>query len=177
MRDVSFNQSYRWYAVYVRAKWEKKVYAELVQKRIEAYLPLKKERRQWSDRVKIIEEPLLRGYLFVKVSNKEFYDVLIVSGVLHYVCFGGKAATIPECQIEDLKLFLEVANESVTITSESVSRGDHIRVVSGPFKSVCGEVVEIRGKSRLLLRFGSLGYCVFVELGASEVEALHGIRV
>lgn len=169
---IPFKQPYRWYAVYIKYKMEKKVYEALKRKDIEVYLPLKREKRQWSDRIKIIEEPLLWGYLFVRVSNKEYYDVLVIPGALRYVCFEGKATPIPDSQIEDLKLFLQFANESVVVTSETISKGDLVKVCYGPFMDVHGEVVEIRGKQRLVLRFSSLGYCVHAELRAEKVEII-----
>jgi len=172
MSTIPFKPLYHWYAVYVKYKMEKKVYSELTRKGIEVYLPLKKERRQWSDRIKMIEEPLLWGYLFVRVSNKEYDDVLVTKGALRYVCFEGKATPIPDRQIEDLKIFMQFANESVVVTSERISKGDMVRVCKGPFRDIFGEVVEIRGKERLVLRFGSLGYCVHTELGTNKVEII-----
>jgi len=172
MNMIPFKQPYRWYAVYVKYKMEKKVYQELKRKEIDVYLPLKKEKRQWSDRIKMIEEPLLWGYLFVRVSNKEYYDVLVTTGALRYVCFEGKATPIPDLQIEELKLFMQYANESIVVTSEPIAKGDLVKVCCGPFKDIHGEVVEIRGKQRLVLRFGSLGYCVHAELGSEKVEII-----
>ena len=35
---------------------------------IECYLPLVRERREWSDRTKEVETPLLPGFVFVRVT-------------------------------------------------------------------------------------------------------------
>ncbi len=43
----------KWYAVYTRPRWEKKVAEILTRKKIENYCPLNKVVRQWSDRKKI----------------------------------------------------------------------------------------------------------------------------
>ena len=172
MNCVTFNRPYKWYAVYTRSRAEKKVKAELVRKGIETYLPLIKFRRQCSDRIKNIEEPLLRGYIFVKVSNKEYYDVLVTSGAVRYVCFEGKPTPIPNCQIEDLKVFMEHSECDLEVTSERIRKGDHIRVVFGPLKDISGEVVQIRGKRRILLRFDSLGYCIHAEIGINKIELI-----
>ena len=55
-----------------------KVYQELKNQSVEAYLPLEKKIRQWSDRKKKVEEPMIRSYVFVKSSEKEYYDILNV---------------------------------------------------------------------------------------------------
>lgn len=163
-----------WYAVYVLVRSEKKLQAALEQKGIECYLPLKTERRQWSDRVKVVQEPLLRGYIFVRVNNKEYYEVLNTSGAIRYVCFDDKPAAIPDRQLESLRIFVEQANASLEVTTERIRKGTGIRVVTGPLKGVTGEVVEIRGRKRVLLRFGTLGYYLHAELGTQNIEVVSG---
>jgi len=173
MANDSPNNTYKWYAAYTDSRAEKKVCLELVKKDIECYLPIKVEKKQWSDRVKIVENPLIRGYIFVKVSNREYYDVLITHGVRRYVCFEGNPTAIPENQINDLKLFIERLNTEVEVTSERISKGTFVKIVSGPLLGVCGEVVEIRGKRSIVLRFNDLGFCVHTDLGANEVELIN----
>ena len=172
MKYISTNRSYKWFAVYTKSRAEKKLHAELIKKGIETYLPLLKIKRQWCDRVKIVEEPLLPGYIFVRVSNKEYFEVIVTPGAIRYVCFEGKATPIPECQIEDLKVFLECGGQDLEVTTERIRKGDIIRVVNGPLRNVSGEVVEIRGKRRILLRFDSLGYNVHAEMGVNKVEVV-----
>lgn len=165
-------RSYNWYAAYLRYQTEKKVNDELLVRGIECYLPLKPSKRQWSDRIKTIEEPLLPGYIFVRVSMKEYYDVLLTKGVLRYVKFENKPAVVPEKQIQSLKIFVECEHCGIEVSTERIAKGDFVRIVKGPLKGVMGEVVEVRGKQRILLRFDTLGYCVQVDLGYNEIELL-----
>ena len=51
--------TYHWYAVYTRPRSEKKALITLSEDGYEVYLPLKKTLRQWSDRKKWIEFPLI----------------------------------------------------------------------------------------------------------------------
>ncbi|MCW0483164.1 UpxY family transcription antiterminator [Gaoshiqia sediminis] len=164
------NSTYQWLAVYTRSRSEKKLLSELVKKGIDCYLPLKIEKRQWSDRIKKIEEPLLKGYLFVKVSNKEYFNVLNTPGAVTYVSFEGKAAPIPEKQINDLKTFMKFYNDQVDVTRESLSKGEKVIVVTGPLKGVTGEITDFRGKNRIALRFENLGYCVLTDIALQDVE-------
>ena len=173
MTKDSPNNTYKWYAVYTDSRAEKKALQELIKKDIDCYLPLKIEKKQWSDRIKEVENPLIRGYIFVKVSNREYYDVLITQGVRRYVCFEGSATAIPETQINDLKQFMHCLNTEVEVTSERITKGTFVKIVSGPLCGISGEVVEIRGKRSILLRFSDLGFCVHADLGANEVELLN----
>jgi transcriptional antiterminator RfaH len=76
----------------------------LIQKKgIDAYLPLQKKLKVWSDRKKWVEEPLIRSYVFVRVCEREYYEVLNIQGVVKYVTFNSKAAPIPDWQIDAMK--------------------------------------------------------------------------
>jgi transcription antitermination factor NusG len=163
---------YKWYAVYTKSRAEKKALKELEQKGIECYLPVKTIKRTWGRFSRTVEVPLITCYLFVRVSHREHYDVLMASGVLRYVCFEGKPAEIPDYQIGNLKVFMEKENERVEVTSERIRKGDLIRVVEGPLKDVQAEVVELRGKRRIVLRFHTLGCNIHVDLGANRVIVL-----
>ena len=44
--------NYQWYAVYVRANAERKLFDNLKEKNIECYLPMRKVLKYWSDRKK-----------------------------------------------------------------------------------------------------------------------------
>lgn len=165
-------KSYRWYAVYTKSRAEKKAADELDQKGIECYLPVKTVKRTWGRISRTVEIPLISCYLFVRVSHKEYYDVLVTGGVLRYVCFDGKPAVIPDAQIDHLKIFMKKENEKVEVTSEHIGKGDLIRVVEGPLRDVEAEVAEVRGKRKLVLRFRTLGCNVHVDLGANRVEVL-----
>ncbi|MGV8095727.1 MAG: UpxY family transcription antiterminator [Mangrovibacterium sp.] len=160
---------YKWHAVYTRSRTEKKAYRELLLKGIESYLPLKTVRRRWGKQSRVIEEPLIRGYVFVRVSYREYYEALFTSGVLRYVCFEGKPAVITDDQVESLKRLMENKENDIQVTSEKIRKGDNIKVVSGPLKNFHAEVVDMRGKYRILLRLENLGCCVHVEIGTNKV--------
>ena len=64
-----------WYAVYTRPRWEKKVASLLDDKDIVHYCPLNKVTRQWSDRKKVVMEPLFKGYIFVQVTEEKKWEL------------------------------------------------------------------------------------------------------
>jgi len=167
------DSKYRWFAVYTRSRFEKRLAVLLTEKGVDCYLPLKTEKRQWSDRVKVIEEPLLKSYLFVKVSNREYFNVLNTPGAVCYISFQGEPASIPEKQIDDLKMFMRVYNEKVDAVRENLSKGQQIIVVSGPLKGITGELIEFRGKNRIALRFERLGYCILTDIALQDVEVFN----
>jgi len=166
---------YFWHAIYTKSRAEKRLYQELCSKNIECYLPLKKELRQWSDRSKWVEEPLLRSYLFVKVSEREYYDVMNSNYAVRYVTFGGKAVPIPEDQIQALQLFLADENRKVDLSHENLEKGELVEVVGGPLKGIQGEIMQIRGKNRIVIRFDSLGTCVYTDISMDKIKQVQSV--
>jgi transcription antitermination factor NusG len=166
------NEIYKWYAVYTRVNREKKLLKCLLDEKIECYLPLRKVLKTWSDRKKWVEEPLFKSYIFVKVSNKEFFNVLNNNGVVCYVCFGGKAQSIPEDQIMNIKNFLMQCDRDIILTYEKIQKGITVEVAYGSLKGIKGEVTDIFGQSRLLIRIDSLSCSIYVNISKEEVKPL-----
>jgi transcriptional antiterminator RfaH len=159
-----------WYAVYTKSRAEKKLHAHLCDKSINSFLPLRKELKLWSDRKKWVEEPLLPSYLFVQITATDHFDVLNTPGAVRYISFGGKPAPIPEKQITDLRRLIGASADSIEVEYAHVKRGDHVEVTSGALRGIVGEVVQIKGRYRILLRFDSIQCCVHAEIALSDIK-------
>ena len=170
MEKVNTSLIYNWHAVYVKSRTEKKAHAELQFKEIETFLPLQRKLRQWSDRKKWVEMPLISGYLFVKICRKEYDSVLQSDYVVSYVRFNGVAAVIPENQIDYLKLMLKQDNLDIEIVHESFAPGQMIDVVAGPLIGLHGKLVRIKGKDKVAIELEQLGYAVLVEILAQDIH-------
>ena len=164
----TYRRSYKWHALYTKSRWEKKVQRELELQGYTHYLPLVTRLKQWSDRKKKVEEPLIKSYIFVKVSEKEYYDVLQIDGAMKYITFEGKAAPIPEWQIEAVK---KTVNNHLPfeLTGEKLQPGEHVKINEGELKGLEGEIINIRGKNRLVIRIESVGYSLIVEMEADNI--------
>lgn len=165
------DNTYRWYPIYIRSRAEKKTFEELTRKNIIAYLPLKKGVKQWSDRKKIVEEPLLKSYLFVFISAKEYAEVLMTYGVSRFIYFSGKVATIAEKQIEDLKLLLANAND-LEVIEHDISPGEKVLIKAGPFQGIIAELVSLKNKRSIVLRLQNLGYSIHINTSMAFVQPL-----
>lgn len=165
------DSSYRWYPVYTRSRAEKKAFDELNRKGITTYLPLHKTLKQWSDRKKFIEEPLLKSYLFVYISNKEYAEVLMTNGIARFLYFSGKIASMPEQQIEQLKLLLATEQE-LTIFDYDIKPGQKVLVKAGPFKDMIAEMVSVQNKERIILRLENIGYSIDINTSLAFVEPI-----
>lgn len=82
------------------------MHATLSARGMDSYCPLNKVRKQWSDRIKLVEEPLFKSYVFVHVPEEDQTRVRMVDGVLNYVYWAGKPAVVKDKEIEDIRRFM-----------------------------------------------------------------------
>lgn len=119
-----------WFAVHTRSKCEKKVASQLDDSQIKCFLPIVKEIRTWSDRRKVIDQPLFPGYVFVRIPSEDRarVSVLRTSGVVGFVGVQGQGIPIPDPEIENIQTLLSS------------------RVPFEPYPFLCvGQKVRIRG--------------------------------
>jgi transcription antitermination factor NusG len=136
---------------------------------IEAYLPLRKVLKYWSDRKKWVEEPLFRSYIFVHISEADYLTVLNVPGAVRYITFEGKAVPIPPQQIQAIKQFV-ATGEDLPEVDLQLSPGDSIDIIAGPMKGIEGTLVKIHGKKKVKIEISGLGRAVYLDLPASHIK-------
>ncbi|HEX2866208.1 MAG TPA: UpxY family transcription antiterminator [Ignavibacteriales bacterium] len=161
------NQAKHWFALYTKPRHEFTAAEHMTDVGIEYYLPTVVKIKQWSDRKKRIVEPLIKGYIFIHATEKERILALQQRGVVSCVFFNGRAATIPNWQIENLKLMLET--ESEFQISEEIEAGTKVKITSGPFEGVLGVVNETTNGKVLSITIDLLKRSVTAILPAESV--------
>ncbi|MBR2647808.1 MAG: UpxY family transcription antiterminator [Sediminibacterium sp.] len=162
----------RWYALYTKPRWEKKIDTVLLRKGIESWCPLQKVERQWSDRKKIIEDPLFKSYVFVRIDDTERTKVLMTDGVLNFVYYLGKPAIIKDEEVNTIKMYLAEKDARISIIAEEGFRdGDKIRVNYGVFMDKQGTILR-GGKKKVYVQLQSLGQVMVVEFPAEYLSPL-----
>ena len=157
-----------WYAVYTKPRWEKKV-ADLMDRRgIENYCPLNKVHRQWSDRKKVVHEPLFTSYVFVRIPLREQLNVRAVDGVLNFVYWLGKPALIRDEEIDMIKRFLN-EHDHVKVHRAEICINEKVRIISGPFMMLEGSVTEVKRKTVKVL-LPSLGFALTAEIDKTHLQ-------
>ena len=152
----------KWIAIYTKSRHEKAVIKELESKNIEAYCPMFKERRQWSDRKQWVEFPLFRSYVFAKIELKNSIYILQAMGVHHIIKFQGNISIIPDEIIQNIKSMIDGG-----FTVEQVEyfvKGDEVKVVDGPLKGMVGIVVKIKNENKLVLKVAAIQQAIAVQI-------------
>jgi transcriptional antiterminator RfaH len=165
-------QTMSWYAVYTRSRFEKRLMEHLTAKGIEAYVPLHKVIRQWSDRKKHVEEPMIRSYCFVKVGAGDYFEVLNTPGAVRYIWFSGKPAIIPDRQIDILKAITGSDVEAECLP-DTFQPGIQVRVNTGPLQGLTGELVNISNKKKVIVRIDHLNQVVTLTISPMLIELVN----
>lgn len=156
----------KWYAIYTRSRHEKRTYALLNDSGVEAYLPLVRTWRIWSDRKKQVEVPLFSSYLFVRTAageSRQYLDILNTPGVVRFITFEGKAVPVPDHQIHALQR-LNKEGVDMECMATYPPPGTPVMVTQGPMKGLTGEVITVGKNKKVVLRLDTLDKCVTLNI-------------
>jgi transcription antitermination factor NusG len=159
-----------WYVVSIRPRWEKKVASNLEAKGIEYYCPLNKVQKQWSDRKKVVLEPLFKGYVFVNIDDAAKWDVKLVDGIVNYVYWLGKPAVVREEDIVTIRKFLQEF-ENVEVTDKNLGVNKTVIVKQGVLMNYKGIIVEVSG-NKAKVKIDSMGLELSAIFDKSNLEAV-----
>jgi transcription antitermination factor NusG len=161
----------KWYAIYTKPRWEKKVHNLLIEKGVDSYCPLNRVPRKWSDRIKVVEEPLFKSYVFVRVEESQRTDVRMVNGVVNFVYWNGKPALIRDREIDAIKRFLN-EHTDVQVIAADLKPEDTVLITAGPLMNKEGAVVEVKNKVAKVL-IESLGFILVASIDKTKLVSLN----
>ncbi len=154
----------KWFILYTRPKQEIKVAEQLREMNISCFCPTVTIFKQYSDRKKKILKPLLPSYVFVFIEEGKRNNVFSVYGIVRYMFWLGKPATVRQSEIELMKQYLNGIYQSVSLTK--FTRGQLYKISEGVFSGKIGKVVETQ-KNKIKLELQSLGMTVTLRLNAA----------
>jgi transcription antitermination factor NusG len=163
----------KWLALYTKPRWEKKVYDILAKRGIETYCPLHKVHRKWSDRMKWVEEPLFKSYVFVRVNEEERLKVRMINGVLNFVYWLGKPAVIKQSEINSIRRFL---NEYDNVFAEPmlIKASERVAVTAGILMSAEGRVLKVT-KKKVQVMLDSIGFRLVTYIDKEKVRVIKNV--
>jgi transcription antitermination factor NusG len=159
-----------WYAVYTKSRCEKKVHSLFEESGWEAYCPLNRIKKKWSDRVKWVEEPLFKSYVFVKIAEDEKGRVREVSGVVNFLYWLGKPAIVKEKEINTIRMFLDEYAEVQAIPVDL--RADaRVTILKGALMNKEAKVVKVfNNKVQVIIE--SIGYSLVAIIDRSNAKMM-----
>jgi transcription antitermination factor NusG len=146
-----------WFVLYTQPRNEKKVAERLEKLGITAYCPMTIQVRQWSDRKKKVEVPLLNSYVFVHLEEADRKLVFEVPGIVRYLFWLGEPAIVRDEEIKTLQNWLSL--DFAELKVEALKPGDTIMLKEGAFKNQEARIKTI-SKNKMQLVLTSLGILV-----------------
>jgi len=167
----------RWYVVHTYSGHENKVKAnieKMVENRgmqdliLEIVVPTEDRVEMKNGQKKIKTKKMFPGYVIIKmiVNNESWYLVRNTQGVTGFVGHGSDPIPLTDEEITRMGI------EKVYIDLD-VKPGDTVRVISGPFESFMGEVLDINKEKQVLtVKVSMFGRDTPVELEFGQVDVL-----
>ncbi|NQY38213.1 MAG: hypothetical protein HRT37_25400 [Alteromonadaceae bacterium] len=146
------NMEHKWYQIYTQVNAEKKLYNKIQAYGFQAFLPIRILKRQWSDRVKTIEEPAFKSYIFAKLNYNEMRCVERLSQFCYYVSYGGSINStgensdriypyITDKTVEQIEQIL-IEHPHATMEDNKLFKGDKITITEGSLKNYQGNLLS-----------------------------------
>jgi len=167
---AAFTAESEWYALHTRPRHEKLVVQRLLERGVETFLPIVTETHRWSDRKKSVQLPLFSCYVFAKfIPNRtERLQVLRVNGVLGLVGSHGEGASIPDEQIESVRMLV---GGTVPWSSHPFLKiGQRVRIRSGALNGMEGILVSRNGGDTLVISVDALQRSLAVRVEGYDLE-------
>jgi transcriptional antiterminator RfaH len=149
-----------WNVIYTKPRSEKKVEERLNNLGISAYCPVKEEIKQWSDRKKKILVPVLPSMVLINIDEKERNKVFDIPGVVRYMFWLGKHATVKEEEVDSLKTLL-TQNNIVSQDTLALKVGEKIDVPG--FENQIGIIKKI-SPNKIWVVLKNLGYVIKLKI-------------
>lgn len=168
----------KWYIVQAFSQYENRV-KEALEKRIEQYdmghlfgeilVPKEQVQRAVDGQKRQYSRNFYPGYIFVQMHLSEeawhlVKDTPKVSGFIG----GRRPSPVPRREIEVVKSQMETGKR---VAQVSFDKGDHVRVIEGPFSNYSGSIEEINAeKQKVRVLISIFGRATPVELDFDQVE-------
>ena len=157
-----------WFALRVRPNYEKPVAAALRGKGFHEFLPLVRTKRQWSDRVKVMDLPLFPGYLFCRLDLEERMPLLTTPGFLYLVGVGKNPEPVDETEIAAIQ---SVLRSGVAVTPwPTLVVGQKVRLKHGPLRGLEGFLTRIANQHRMYVSVTLLKRSISVEVAPEWIH-------
>jgi transcription antitermination factor NusG len=161
-----------WFAVQTWPQYEKKVATEFQRKEIDVFLPLVSSKRWWSDRLTVVQSPLFPSYVFVRIdeASNARVSVLRTNGVIGFVGVRGRGISIPEAQIESVRLLLA---SGVSFQHHShLTVGKRVRIRGGSLDGLEGTLLAKNGDASLLVSIQIIQRSLAVRVAGFRIERI-----
>lgn len=168
------NKALFWYVGFVKPYQERKCAEALAKLGVEYYLPVQREKRKYSDRIKKVERLVLPRMIFIRTTEVRRIPLLSeIYGLSGYLNEGGPhhPAVVPERELEEFRFIVEHGEGKVEVSSAPFAPGDRVKVIAGPLKGLECELTSVGERRCVAVRIGRVG-TAFLEFAPADLALL-----
>jgi transcription antitermination factor NusG len=160
-------QEPKWYALFVRARQEKRIAGHLDGRNVQHFLPCYPSVRQWKDRRVVLTVPLFPGYVFVHLPLTERLKVLTIPNVVSLVGSKQCAAVISD---EEIAWIMSGTNLGTAQPHPFLTVGQRVRITHGLMMGLEGILVRQQNSTRVVVSVNSIASSFVINVDANSVQ-------
>lgn len=166
----------KWYQIYTKSNSEKKLYEKIRSLEFIVFLPVRKLSKKWSDRVKIIEEPAFRSYIFAKLDYDQMRCVEKLTEFCFFISYGASTKSTGQ---KSNKIFPEITDKTIeqittilkeypeaTLVDKILTKGDKIEITQGSLKNYQGIIMQQPSGHKVAVKLHGLKQSLLITVPA-----------
>ncbi len=165
---MSKQDELNWYALRVKARSEKWVEERAISMNMEVYVPIQEIVKKYVRSKRVIKKPLISGIIFLRIKKSDFNTVLSIPYVGQFIKNLNSPAIIPVSEIDLLK---RITGEVIAshLLNFDFEIGEDVEIISGSLSGMKAKIINLKGKSRIIIQMASIGYGMEINVNASNL--------
>jgi transcriptional antiterminator RfaH len=159
----------RWYVVYTQPHREFRAQAQLAAQGFRTFLPRYRKTIRHARKLMTVNAPFFSRYLFVALDldQDQWRSVNGTWGVVSLISDGMFPVPLPQGVIESL---IDASDTSGFVNlGDALQVGERVRVLTGPFANLVGELVRLDGAQRVQVLLQLLNGIVAVSINRGDL--------
>jgi transcriptional antiterminator RfaH len=172
MSEVELRLGERWYAVYSQPHRELRAQAQLGAQGFRTFLPRYRKTVRHARRLLTVSAPFFERYLFVALdlARDRWHSVNGTFGVTSLVCDRSAPVPVPQGIVESM-IAISDAGGCLNLGG-ALTLGERVRVLTGPFAGLAGELVRLDGARRVQVLLELMGGEVAVSIDRAQLASV-----
>ena len=158
-------QKLAWYVLKIRTGGELAALKALRQRGYEPYCPMQKERRHYTDRMKVVDAPVFSGYMFCQFDSQKKLPIISCPGVDYIVGFASGPTPVPEIELMNVRRMIEAGAYAI----RGMEQGERVRVTHGALEGVEGVLVRDGAGDRLVVSLELLNQGASLHINLDDI--------
>ncbi len=136
------------------------------------YCPMIRRTVRHARQSRIVLRPLFPGYIFIARDNsrQQWRSLLSTIGVRSLIRVGDQPSLLDDAFVEGLKSREE--GGAITKPTSPYQIGDAVRIFSGPFDGLIGEILELGDQDRITVMLNFLNRSVKTQVSLGSIKPL-----